>query len=134
MSNYRTKPALITIISAGILLTTITYYNINPTESYFVPKCVFKTITGYDCPSCGIQRALHAILHGEIISAIKLNPFLFLILPYLLAIVYTYISTSRLSQKIRQYTHHHITIYIYLCLYIAWWILRNTSFWLSIDS
>lgn len=133
MSHRQANPALVVIIFAGVLLAVVLYYAVNPAESCFAPKCLFKIITGYDCPSCGIQRAFHAILHGEIKSAIKLNPFLFLLLPYLLAVVYVSIFKNVLSKKLRRYTHHHITILLYLCLYLAWWIFRNTSFWLSLD-
>jgi hypothetical protein len=35
-----------------------------------MPKCPFKMITGFSCPGCGIQRALYAIMHGNIKEAI----------------------------------------------------------------
>ncbi|MBQ7855956.1 MAG: DUF2752 domain-containing protein [Alistipes sp.] len=119
------------IVVAGIFLGFI-YFFIDPSTSPFVPKCIFKVITGYDCPSCGVQRAVHAILHGEFVSALKLNPFIFVLSPYLLALLYTSLSKSALSQRLRFYTHHHVTIYIYLFLYIAWGVIRNTSFWLNL--
>lgn len=29
------------------------------------PGCPFRALTGYDCPGCGITRALHATLTGD---------------------------------------------------------------------
>ena len=38
-----------------------------------MPKCPFKLITGLSCPGCGIQRAIHAMLHGKFTEAITYN-------------------------------------------------------------
>jgi len=36
--------------------------------------CVYKTITGYDCPGCGMQRAIIYLLKGNVIESIKMYP------------------------------------------------------------
>jgi hypothetical protein len=36
--------------------------------------CIFKSITGVPCPSCGITRSVLQILHGNWIDAILINP------------------------------------------------------------
>jgi hypothetical protein len=36
--------------------------------------CPFKLITGYECPGCGMQRALLDLLHGDIISSLLHYP------------------------------------------------------------
>ena len=36
--------------------------------------CIFKHITGIPCPSCGSTRAVKALLHGDFIGSIVLNP------------------------------------------------------------
>ena len=46
------------------------FYGLNdPADHTPLPKCLLKTVTGYDCPGCGAQRALHALLHGRIADA-----------------------------------------------------------------
>lgn len=37
--------------------------------------CWFKTGTGLPCPSCGTTRALLALLHGNPVLALYINPF-----------------------------------------------------------
>jgi hypothetical protein len=37
--------------------------------------CIFKTITGIPCPSCGSTRATLLLFHGEFGKSIFLNPF-----------------------------------------------------------
>ena len=86
-------------------------------------------LTGYDCPSCGSQRAIHALLNGDVVKAVKFNPFIFLIAPYLLILFYVMLSTNIFAQRIRYYAYNRITIIVYLLLYFLWWILRNTPLW-----
>lgn len=35
--------------------------------------CVFKTVTGRECPGCGLTRAFFHLLHGEWEAAIGFN-------------------------------------------------------------
>ncbi|MFC5576773.1 DUF2752 domain-containing protein [Lysobacter niabensis] len=49
------------------------------------PSCVFHDLTGWDCPGCGITRALHALVHFDLWRALAMNAFLVLSLPLLAA-------------------------------------------------
>ena len=49
--------------------------------------CVFRMITGWRCPGCGITTLFLSLLHGDISAAFLANPFLFCTLP-LLAVLY----------------------------------------------
>ncbi|HLP59499.1 MAG TPA: DUF2752 domain-containing protein [Candidatus Deferrimicrobium sp.] len=40
--------------------------------------CVFKTITGLPCPTCGATRVLKCLFQFDIVSAFLWNPMLFL--------------------------------------------------------
>lgn len=35
--------------------------------------CVFKTVTGRECPGCGLTRAFFHLLHGEWDAAVRFN-------------------------------------------------------------
>ncbi|MCC4605791.1 DUF2752 domain-containing protein [Xanthomonas campestris pv. badrii] len=37
------------------------------------PPCAFHALTGFYCPGCGITRALHALVHGDLVSAFGMN-------------------------------------------------------------
>ena len=60
--------------------------------------CPIHTITGLQCPACGVSRMLMAILRLDFASAYRYNPFLFVTSPVLLfCIVYpdiVYIKTG----------------------------------------
>lgn len=36
--------------------------------------CLFKNVTGFPCPSCGITRSLLLLLAGDIYHALMINP------------------------------------------------------------
>lgn len=49
------------------------------------PPCVFHLLTGLHCPGCGLTRALHALVHGDIARAWAMHPLLLVALPLLAA-------------------------------------------------
>lgn len=65
-------------IAAVVII--VVYSTIDPAEG-MMPRCWFKVLTGWDCPGCGSQRALHALLHGHPDDAWRFNPALFVMLP-----------------------------------------------------
>ena len=123
----RHKAGIIAIWVAAIIAATLLiyyYYTADPAKSISAPKCVFKLLTGWDCPGCGSQRALHALLHGHIAQAWNFNPFIFFAVP--VAIFYAIIETGRTRWPKLHAKAIHPAILIPIALAItAWWILRN---------
>ena len=58
---------------------------VDPSTTTLLPPCPFRLATGFLCPACGTGRALHALLHGELGRALRLNPLAVAALPFLLA-------------------------------------------------
>jgi hypothetical protein len=46
---------------------------INWLQNHLLP-CPFKYLTGIDCPGCGFQRSLLALLHGDVQKSFALYP------------------------------------------------------------
>ena len=124
------KRKIIIYIIAGIIIVSaiIFYYNVNPDECVLMPKCILKQLTGFDCPSCGGQRSLHAILHGDFMNAISYNPFFVISIPYLLSVIYATFFKSTFAKKVRRISFNRYVIYTYIVLFFAWWIIRNILF------
>jgi hypothetical protein len=61
--------------SAALLFVAlvIVLFVFDPTDSWFYPPCLFKTIFGAQCPGCGSLRAMHQLLHGNVAAAWALN-------------------------------------------------------------
>jgi len=75
---------------AGIILASIIFgiaaivFFFNPATHPLYPVCQFHRLTGLNCPGCGMTRALYALLHGKIFTALQDNALLVLMLGGLL--------------------------------------------------
>lgn len=126
----RTHRIWMWIIPAAIVAAGVFYYCVNPVDSRFAPRCLMKLVTGYQCPSCGAQRAIHAFLHRRIAEAVSYNLFFIVAIPFLLLTVYSVImmkrpSPSRLTVSLYNFCTSRYTIYSYIAAYFLWWIVRN---------
>ena len=109
-----------------LLAAGIAYYNIDPATTEWAPKCVFKMLTGLQCPSCGIQRALHCLLHGDVVAAVRYNPFLVVAVPYAIAAVLsTWYNFGHRLDFLRRIVYSRAALLSFACIFIVWWILRN---------
>ncbi|MCD8740902.1 DUF2752 domain-containing protein [Mucilaginibacter roseus] len=102
------------------------YYFFDPLRFNIFPKCPFFTLTGFDCPGCGSQRALHALLHGNVAQACNYNLLLVLSLP-LLFIHLLYKIRSLFTGKPLQWRllYHPKTPVVIFMITALFWILRN---------
>jgi hypothetical protein len=48
---------------------------VDPARGGAFPVCPFHRLTGLWCPGCGMTRALHALLHGDVAAAVSSNLF-----------------------------------------------------------
>ena len=119
------KPYTYIIIATACCALLALYY-INPIDYIWMPKCPVKMIFGIDCPGCGVQRAVHALLHGRIKEAISYNLFLVVAIPYLIAILLSdYLREGELRQKLRFAVECKWGTNGYIALFILWFIVRN---------
>lgn len=49
--------------------------------------CAFRLLSGLDCPGCGMTRALAALLHGDVETAVVLHPMVVVVFPVLVALL-----------------------------------------------
>ena len=101
------------------------FYLFDPaTIDAFLP-CPFHAATGWDCPGCGTQRAVHQLLHGHARAAWEANPLVILILPlFTLAVMQWYIRDV-LRIPIRMIRFPAWLIAVTCILIVVYWIVRN---------
>lgn len=76
----RASPRLWAVGAIVLVAGAWLLYTFPPATTALYPQCVFRSLTGLDCPGCGTTRALHHLLHGRIGEAFRLNPMLFAIM------------------------------------------------------
>ena len=64
-------------VGAGLL------FYFNPAQESFFPPCPVYASTHLYCPGCGSLRALHALSHGHILVALRLNSLMVISIPIL---------------------------------------------------
>jgi hypothetical protein len=45
----------------------------DPATNAVFPPCLFRAATGLLCPGCGSARAIHALAHGDLRTALQMN-------------------------------------------------------------
>ena len=113
------------LIFVGISILVLLCF-VNPEEAIWMPKCIFRSFTGLECPACGSQRAVYHLLHFRFLKAIHYNFFLLISIPYLILLGgAVYLRSGGRFGKIKNFVYHQVTVNVFLILLISWWILRN---------
>jgi lipoprotein signal peptidase len=124
-NQKRWKFALITFI---IIATSIVLFRYNPASSELYPPSPFRVLTGLYCPGCGTLRALHQLLHGQLITAFGLNPLMLISLPFLIGSYLNYGVEAIKGKSSWQIFIPAKLIWFILQLIIAYWVVRNIPF------
>ena len=115
-------------VAIGLLLVVIlaVLTLVDPAQSIWIPKCPVKLLTGLQCPGCGFQRAAHALLHGDVLGALRFNWFLLYAVPYLLVLIAErFFLRGKWQLKIRQWAEDNRVVWSYVVVYFVWFVVRN---------
>ena len=99
----------------------------------FAPRCLLKAVTGYDCPFCGFQRSVWALLRGDFVDAFMYNPYLYIISPYLIMVLLCVFKVIPPESKLCRALYSRASITAAAVLTFSWWILRKVFDCLSIS-
>ena len=129
----------IILVSIVAIAASLLYFYYNPVYSNFFPRCVFHSVTNLDCPGCGSQRALHALLNGHILEAADFNLLTVLFLPLLAYSAIVAIANAFFNQSWSQKIFYPpLFTKIVLVVVLLFWILRNIPVspfsWLSAEN
>lgn len=117
------KGALGLVGLGGLLLV---YWQFNPYEVDFLPRCAFHAFTGFTCPGCGSQRSVHFLLHLDLVTALRENALLVLALPYLLTYgLFQLQGWDHRRPALRKALFGPRAIRVILLVIVFFWIGRN---------
>ncbi len=120
-----------TVIAIWSLLVAgaVYLFAFEPGRTGFFLPCMFRLLTGFTCPGCGITRALHHVLHGHFINAFTLNPLFVLLLPILFFALLRYSMIVMRGRVPRPNALPPVYIYALFFVILSFWIFRNTPYY-----
>ena len=102
-----------------VILLGVVYYFVNPSANGHPIQCPWRLRTGTLCPACGSQRALNALVHGNVLQALSYIPYA------LIAVLISWYNRSHRFDGLKRIAFHPITLKAYVVLFFVWWIGRN---------
>lgn len=88
----------VTILYSCLFLLFIGYYIFASITDITIP-CIFRELTGYQCPGCGLTHLFFDLLNLRFKDAFNDNQFAFILLPFLIAFIiyktYLYIHNKK---------------------------------------
>lgn len=122
----KTKRVAVYGVAIFVALLLALIYVFNPAVTIWAPKCPFKLLTGWQCGGCGCQRAIHALLHGNIREAASYNLFLLYAIPYLMVLIAERaVLRGEIQMKVRKVAEHKYVVMFYVISYCVWMVIRN---------
>ncbi len=112
--------ATVPMVAAGVWVLQHVDPNV---PNSVLPRCPFHALTGLWCPGCGMTRALHALVHGDLLLALHMNPLGMLMLPALpTMLLWSWGWQPRLLQPLMRWL---MDPRLWLVVLPAYWLLRN---------
>ena len=126
-SEFLIRPKVAVIWS--LLAGAATYlFLVDPATENGYPPCLFRSLTGWQCPGCGSTRALHQLMHGHPIVAFELNPLLLISLPFIVFVLLRLSGSSPIGGN-RTDGFPASVGWLALTVVIGFWVFRNTPFY-----
>lgn len=117
--KYRLLRNIVILCAAGVV-----YYLFFSLTGRGIP-CLFRVLTGYLCPGCGMTHAAAALIHGDFAGAYRENALVFTVIPvlllYLLYRAVLYVRYGNVKFK----TWEVILQAVLICICIGYAIWRN---------
>jgi hypothetical protein len=112
---------LVGVCAAGV----VCLFSYDPARSGFYPPCPVYALTGFYCPGCGTARALHQLLHGNVLAALDLNPLLVIGLPFILFVAVSYAMLWASRRPLPRVFASPLLNSLSLWIIVAYMLLRN---------
>jgi len=106
-----------------LAIVIIAYGRFDPESGYF-PACIVKKATGFDCPGCGSQRAIHALLQGQLLDAWRFNALMLMLTPLAIAAIIIEAWRERWP-RIHRIMSSKWTAATIIAVITLWTIIRN---------
>jgi Protein of unknown function (DUF2752) len=122
--SYSLEFFVVVVLGAAMLGGCAVIYFFNPSTHGFYPTCMFHEMTGLNCPGCGATRAVYALLHGRILTALRDNS-LFILSGAILTIMNVRFVWRTMRGQPAEFNLPAGFLWTFLVVAIVFTILRN---------
>jgi hypothetical protein len=109
----------------GIAAVGAVLFVFDPARYAWYPACPLHSFTGLSCPGCGTTRALHQLLHGHFLAALRLNALAVLALPVAAVVCVIDFLRSGSARRPLLASLNPAWMWISLGMIVAFGIVRN---------
>lgn len=113
-------PVRVALLATGLLGAGAVFLVSDPSTAGWFPRCLFHDLTGLYCPGCGVQRALHALVHGRVADAVGYNALATLSLPWMGLAAAQWAAGRRAPWRQPAWIGPIVLVAV-----VAFWVLRN---------
>jgi hypothetical protein len=114
---------------AATLLAALALLLLDPAEVGRSVDCPFHWATGLYCPGCGSLRAMHAMLHGQIVPALHSNALAVIAVPAVLLLAAPLPTRTGAGRSLERLVLSPVLSRTFLIAVLAFWVARNLPFW-----
>ena len=87
--------------------------------------CIFRKVTGWLCPGCGITHQCMALLRLDFVGAFYANPVTFVLVPVILLLVFRILLRYIKTGKSTMQTWENTLTWICSVALVIWALIRN---------
>ncbi len=123
------RDPLVLVGAAAVAVTVVAL--VDPSEPGHYPTCPFLALTGLYCPGCGSLRAVHALAHGQVLTAAGFNVLSLASLP-LLAVIWLRWTRRTWTGAARAQPLPAVWLWALAVLVVVFGVVRNLPFGASL--
>ncbi len=122
--GYRGRLIHTAVVSLEVIAGVAVYLLVYSVVGKGIP-CLFRAVTGLQCPGCGMTRALSALAHGKLAEAVGYNVLSVTLVPligiFLLIRAVKYIKTGKEGFSLPD------IIFLLICLIVCIWFFLSRN-------
>jgi len=115
-------------VAAAALVRTGCVAIVDPNVAGHYPICPFFALTGFYCPGCGALRAIHALAHGDLMTALARNPLAVVAAGYAVVAWVLWFERTARGRPVRWLAPSWV-VYSVLAVILLFGVLRNIPRW-----
>lgn len=124
----RPRGLLAPLVAAAGSLPAVAYlWAVSPERPGHYPVCPLYWATGLYCPGCGTLRAAHALLHGDLTTALHRNVLVVLAAPVVVLLWLDWVVRAARGRPARRLALSTPATVVVVALLVLYGVARNTG-------